>query len=271
MIKDGERQGSVAILDILGFRGLWGNKPPNEIFLQMTKYKDLLIKFKQKIDQGDMAFGKLLSQMNFHTFSDTIIITLEIEKEESLLKSIPLMGTIVGNLYADVLADKLLLRGAISIGSFYTNQDTLIGPSIDDCAEWYDKANWSGVQLTPKTFYAFRKLLKLKDRPVSSPMIFQPYRIPMKDGTSLDCSAINLAFYFFLTQCQTKEINVDELKDQEVIDNMLFACEELKESFYSTFLTNPTIQNKEAIKFQNTIDFIDHCIKRIKNNTLFEW
>ncbi|MCL5957975.1 MAG: hypothetical protein M1358_01445, partial [Chloroflexi bacterium] len=133
-------------------------------------------------------FDKPTERMKHTALSDTVILT------------IPCGDHDVGNgLLADAVAYSLVdpfveamhqgfyLRGAVSVGNFHQSEALLIGPAVDEAAEWYEKADWIGVSAAPSLGFGLEILFgpDQPDVPVLDPeqrswRPFVKYKIPTK-------------------------------------------------------------------------------------------
>lgn len=101
---------------------------------------------------------------------------------------------VVGPYVAESLTKGVLLRGAISVGRWAEYKGLVAGPAVDDAAEWCDKADWSGVLLTPSTGYALAALEEETKHQFSD---FTSWKVPFQDrklssgATSLELSVVD--------------------------------------------------------------------------------
>src|SRR5881628_2187217 len=96
------------------------------------------------------------------TFNDTVLIILRTGAKEPTLRNISSFFTILRKFFVDSLAHQILFRGAISIGTYYVNDDTniVMGQAVTDAAAWYDKADWIGVHATPRATLLIQRHLE---------------------------------------------------------------------------------------------------------------
>ncbi len=69
----------VVLLDALGVKGIWKSKDPKEV---LSKWRDLKIAFESRCEFLSLELNKrqIDDRVSFTAFSDTIIITLPIQK-----------------------------------------------------------------------------------------------------------------------------------------------------------------------------------------------
>lgn len=113
--------------------------------------------------------------------SDTLLVTAW--GPESPEKYLPTVASYLRAIFGTALEGGLLLRGVISIGEWVEfdppspDNVLLVGDAIDDAAEWYDKADWMGVALTPRAGFGWESTHPNSTR--SNPIV--EYPVPLKD------------------------------------------------------------------------------------------
>jgi hypothetical protein len=166
------KHGIIAFLDALGVKGIWARSKPEDV---IKAWSDTLAIFKLAIEK----VTDVSPREKFHilAFSDTIIILLETEKDA--ISSLPLMAEILLVPFNTALIDGIFFRGAVSIGEFEFSESMIIGPAVDEVAEWYTIAEWIGISLCPSASFGVSRLLE-QGADVSK--WFVKYDIPMKSG-----------------------------------------------------------------------------------------
>lgn len=124
----------VAFLDILGFSNYV--KKDNVSFCDVNKIYEIFneIKIKNsKVSQGPAFTTNQMSKLKFNSISDTIVISIPKSEERALEILVFAVSTMIFNI---LLECKLLLRGAISEGDFFSDNNTncLFGPALIDAA-----------------------------------------------------------------------------------------------------------------------------------------
>jgi hypothetical protein len=162
--------GFVTFMDILGWKGIWLKsdidplKTMNEILDRGKSFRTVLQKdFERKESIEIKAEISLISDTFVITtyMQDTPIdiglrgleIKTEEEKIENKSKEILLHGQIVKSIFLDCIENKLLLRGATSFGEFQHNNNSFVGPAIDEAASWHEMADMVTVFLTPSALH----------------------------------------------------------------------------------------------------------------------
>jgi hypothetical protein len=235
------QNGIVAILDALG----------------TATYEDAEI--KRFIDSRDVVlnllrakaidvFGDIRENMiSVFTFNDTVLIVLNTGDQPPRLSQISDFFTVMRKFLVDSLANHILFRGAIAIGTFYISNEAniVMGKAVTDAASWYDKADWIGLHATPRASLVIQRLLEHNERTKRNVML--NYEVPLKTGKTIKAKAVNWPKVFFvpsLSPCSSDE-----------------AREKLLE-----FLTTHQIPFGTENKFQNTLDFFDEAVKKIKRD-----
>lgn len=203
--------GAVVILDALGTKGIWLRETPEKAVKTLGGIGKA---FSEGVGQLQSAPGDLygraarLNHINkqsiewkCRTVSDTVVATVRTDGNlGTLLLYVALeLAPLVGIGFEAMHP----YRGAVSVGDFYEYSTALIGPAVDEAAEWHDQADWAGVILTPSASSALVKRglkLKLQKGPA-----FLRTAIPLKGGPidgfalnwPLDCvsrNAVEVAF-----------------------------------------------------------------------------
>jgi hypothetical protein len=180
-----KRLGVVALLDALGTKGVWQRVDPRLVIQAWHRTLNTLEQSSSSVNSRvTRARGRQVSRIM--AFSDTILVTLcGAEQVEEL---IPLMGLVLVPTFISALQSNILLRGAISIGEFHQSEHVLVGPAVDDAANWYNVHDWAGVVLTPNASYTLDRLV-LKQKSNLEKMetldhLYVRYAPPLRKGNS---------------------------------------------------------------------------------------
>jgi hypothetical protein len=234
--------GIVAILDALGAAS-FGDA---EIKRFIDSRQVVLQLLNQKAED---VFGEIREPMiTTFTFNDTILIVLRTGDQEPRLKQISDFFTIMRKFLVDSLANRILFRGSIAIGSFYANDETntVMGPVVTDAAAWYDKAEWIGAHATPRSTLVIQRWLEHNDKTRAHVML--DYDVPLKGGTVVRTKAVNWPKVFFIDTISPCEGRIEP-----------------KEKLLE-FLTQHQVPWGTESKFYNTVAFFDHAAKQIKKS-----
>ena len=100
----------------------------------------------------------------------------------------------------------ILFRGSISIGEYYYSSEMVLGPAIDDAAEWHAFADWAGISLTPGASFGCDLLLEKKWTEEKLHRFLIPHEIPFNDGKKRLHYAVNWPEIYFIS----KNLEMDE-------------------------------------------------------------
>lgn len=141
------KEGAVAMIDALGFRGIWDRWPPADILANMHALKDRLENDLREIaTQPDMQFDATF-------LSDTIVLGLALPS--SVPNHAALSAIYVGDIVARILAwsarssTPLAYRGAIACGQYEISSHFIMGRAIDEAATYHESAEAAIVWLLP--------------------------------------------------------------------------------------------------------------------------
>src|SRR5688572_845853 len=127
-------QGIVAVLDALGA----ADYSDDEVQRFMESRQSVIGLLNQKIEDTIGPIRR--DRFDVFTFNDTVVVAYRTATE-------PAPGEIVAffqilrKFLVDSLGKGILLRGAVSIGSFFVDSpnNTIMGQAITDAAAWYNK------------------------------------------------------------------------------------------------------------------------------------
>ena len=224
-----KEQGCVVLLDALGMKGIWQKQDP----------KDVINAWNRVVDSNTSVILKDDSKYNVKTriraFSDTLMITKTGKSIEKIVDSTLLdLVTIIP--YS--MSHGIFFRGCISFGEFYSSEKIIIGPAIDEAAQYYELPQWIGVSATPSFFNLIENSSKFqqKDR-------LTKWDIPLKQGIEKKGWVINWT----------------EAVDSKAVSKHLFKTKN-KISFEQILNTQLQETNdlRASLKIRNTIEFLRH-------------
>jgi len=180
--------GLVAILDALGAK----NYSEQEIFRFLDSRNIVLEKLNERARAGKID----KSRLQVFTFGDTIVIVYRAIQDDNY-KDLGDFGLRMRAFMMHSLTNQILFRGAISLGRLYVDDttNTVMGEAVSDAADWYDKADWIGLQTTPHaSLYIEAKLHRTGKRLEN---VFVDHDVPLKRGGHVRVKAVNWpkAFY----------------------------------------------------------------------------
>lgn len=172
------RDGAVAMLDILGWKGIWQRMPAAEA-IDALQYIEKSVRHVWSLMQDDpkvVGHHRFnLVDLHVQTISDTVVIHAEGKPHPVIELVAGCCATAIG---AGLLRG-LLIRGAISYGPYSSTEAIFVGPAVDEVASWYDQVEIVGACFTPQAENtALRRALDLKNvaRRTKVPVKGQPAR-----------------------------------------------------------------------------------------------
>lgn len=147
--------GAVTLLDFLGWKGVWMNDYKQQLQSAQLNYNSLqklgaLIKtIKKECDAQCKKYG---TSLKFISISDTLALFSPCrsrDDDEENYNILKLHAELCSRVM-DISADSgFALRGAITIGEYAYLDNVIVGPGVDECASWYEQADWLGVIFAP--------------------------------------------------------------------------------------------------------------------------
>ncbi len=172
------QEGVVVFLDALGVKGIWARAEPENV---INSWEEVLRRLNESIRKspkiGSVGDRAECLDYNIAAFSDTVIITLKCLDDPAA--HVPLVAKIVSDAFFFALVKGIYFRGVIAIGKFYQSNTLVIGPAIDEAAEWYTQPEWMGVSTAPSASFG---LSRLEDQKADISKWFVKYDIPSKTG-----------------------------------------------------------------------------------------
>jgi hypothetical protein len=172
------QDGVVVFLDALGVKGIWARAEPESV---INSWEGVLKRLNESIKKSPKtgSVGDKPEALNYNiaAFSDTVIITLKCTDDPAA--HVPLVAKIVSDAFFFALVKGIYFRGVIAIGKFYQSNTLVIGPAIDEAAEWYTQPEWMGVSTAPSASFG---LSRLEDQKADISKWFVKYDIPSKVG-----------------------------------------------------------------------------------------
>lgn len=144
--------GAITFLDFLGWKGIWMNDYKNQVQSHKSEIFNCtslqtLAKLIQTIEEIYQNENK---EITFISISDTIVLFLPCNNNDNDNYNALKCHANVCNKILDLSAETgFALRGAITIGDYSHFKNIIVGPGVDECASWYEKANWLGVIFAP--------------------------------------------------------------------------------------------------------------------------
>ena len=251
-IKNGaviSQKGIVVFLDAVGTKTVWNRNDPAEYIKSWENVVEAFRKEEKSYKKLPEYIKKYLDlgNLNIRAFSDTIILSLSrsvdtFKKNTSYPFDLNIAIILIAPLYKAIIKEGIYLRGVISFGEFYITNSIIIGPAVEEAAEWYEKSEWFGVSTTPSATYGLKLM---NEHPNFSDKFFINYDVPMKNNQQLNSYAVlwpnGYPAFAFQPQNKRKKIFKGSRK-------------KLLESFSSSGL----IGVSSELKYKNTLAFFDY-------------
>jgi hypothetical protein len=235
------QEGVVVFLDALGVKGIWARAEPENV---ISSWQGVLKRLYESIEKspkaGSVGDKAECLDYNIVAFSDTVIITLKCTDDPAA--HVPLVAKIVSDPFFFALLKGIYFRGVIAIGKFYQSETLVIGPAIDEAAEWYTQPEWMGVSTAPSASFG---LSRLEDQKANVSKWFVKYDIPAKGGLQKDEWALAWPR--------------EALKESIVSDKHLTPRGLILDAF-----ANRPISVSAASKYKNTLAFFDYVMQQEK-------
>lgn len=174
-------EGIIVLLDALGARNLTIDDCRKYLkFIEQTR------KSAKKLS------SKEIRMPDIRTFGDSVLLSWEIRKKDDpcLVFDEAIITTIT--FLALGYEQNFPLRGAMSHGSFERRNSAILGPAVNDAAQWHDRAEWVGCLTTPSLNYWLEHLCLLsseQQKQVHYKFLYK-YDVPIKDSKHLRTWAI---------------------------------------------------------------------------------
>jgi hypothetical protein len=221
------QRGAVALIDALGFRGIWG-RDPRKPSLQAF---DTLKAVQAAVAAEILALGPLMKPARFPTsvrhlvkaptitarfLSDTVVIAASVEprkraprqKHENAAMASSGLDLVARNAAVDgfmryavcrcvcvalraaaLAAKPIAYRGAVSVGYFAIDENFILGPAVDEAAGLMEVADGALVWLAPSA-ERLKHIIWLKSGVRWSDLIIRA-DVPLSDGRMVHMNVIN--------------------------------------------------------------------------------
>jgi len=180
------KEGAVAMIDALGFRGIWGRCAPEEVIANMSN-----LKMKLESDLRDISTQPIM-QFDATFLSDTIVLGLSLP--DSVGSNRDALSVIyVTDILTRILAwsarssTPLAYRGAVAYGEYEIQPHFIVGKAIDEAASYYELAQAAVVWLLPQA----RDIVANQLRGLPSNTHLVRFEVPLKAGDSFDSYTVS--------------------------------------------------------------------------------
>jgi hypothetical protein len=160
------QEGAFVLIDCLGFKGIWNRTDPA---LLLQKFSQLGPSIQTKLDvlERIFQFGEDAPlRIHHRLLSDTVAISLQLKGQEDreytdndrcmLVFSACLITPVVMQLFLEG-EPHLVFRGCITYGQHFIENNFIVGPAIDEAAEYMNLAEGAFVWLHPSAATWHRK------------------------------------------------------------------------------------------------------------------
>jgi hypothetical protein len=158
-----EKYGLIAILDALGTKNLNADEIHKFLenhFMVLSLFKDSFCDIAKEVNKAETGFT-IVSEPEFHTFQDTLIIALEIGKKEEFINYLLYFLYLIQFYVAASFINHIMFRGAISYGPYFKYQDRFyFGEAINNAAQFAEKPDFIGVICEPRLSNFFDHLVE---------------------------------------------------------------------------------------------------------------
>jgi len=157
------RDGAVAVIDALGFKGIWNRVPDPRVVIAKLEELRHTVEFFEHPRLGPDG-NEYPAPVRSRFFSDGIVITATVEDVRPV-RQITTLGEAVDAVARAALltivagagrapttygeTPPLLYRGCIAAGKILAKGDFFVGSAIDEAAEWSQKADAAIIWLLP--------------------------------------------------------------------------------------------------------------------------
>ena len=164
----GMRTGAVAMLDALGFRGIWSRCDWKHLISALLSIKQAALADGESLSNG----LKIPFDLDMRFFSDTIFIAASVPEpiidlsraESTAILSEFALAAVSSMAQLSVfraLAIPVAYRGCITVGEFEVAENFVIGPAVDAVAQWERDADGAFVWFLPEALHCFDSALQI--------------------------------------------------------------------------------------------------------------
>lgn len=185
------KRGAVAVLDALGFKGIWKRYDPARV-LASLKLSSVAAQGQTNFLNKMFAEEKMRVKADIVAFSDTVFLIATADDEGGPLEGVDdLMavtavcgGAATLSLFAALMDPPILYRGAVTVGAFASIERTfLVGQAIDDAASLEKEPEGAIIMVDPSA-------IPRPPLPRAS-FVIKDYDVPIKGGRVLTTDVVN--------------------------------------------------------------------------------
>lgn len=165
------KNGAFAMIDCLGFKGIWERVDPEILLAKLRKIKETVEADTNNEEEVRQAFGERVirdkdTELAVSFLSDTVIIGLHCPEYKDgvpiavqdawLVDTLCIILTRVLDLFIEE-EPPLVMRGCVTFGEFIVEDPFIVGPAVDRAAELMNIANGGFVWLDETAGEVFSK------------------------------------------------------------------------------------------------------------------
>lgn len=242
------KEGAFAIIDCLGFKGVW-NKYENELDQLIKQLSAISRNAEQSVLDHIYPPGVPADDIQYdvkvRVLSDTVAISYTSISGINIPKyQLVSMTNAIKHIMDSFIKElpHLPFRGCITYGQHVIEENFLVGPAVNEAAEYHEKAQGSFVWLLPSASAVvdeFFESMSIQSGEYGKVMrqrlnlICPEYPVPMKDGQHLTTRVVSPLY-------QKQDAEIDELIE-----------------LYSKAMSGGNLD--VWIKREQTLKFLDHC------------
>ena len=151
-------KGAILVADALGVKGIWARINPS---LVVESWRSVIDSVEAAAKERELDFTNSVKQWRIEhsyqgytlqAFSDTLIAAV---RDTSRPSALWWLTSIAHRAFVTALARGIYFRGVISLGEFFGSpkDKLLIGPAVDEAAEWANKPDWIGISTAPSALF----------------------------------------------------------------------------------------------------------------------
>lgn len=173
-IANHSKKGAIVFLDFLGWKGIWlgdykksalGGTSPKFDYHSLDELNTLLQEIEKRFSEKSANWDKSKPlDTKFISISDTIAMFTSCDDDSKWNELLELQSTICGDILDMAAGSRFALRGAITVGEYATLNNIMVGPGVDECASWYEQANWLGVIFAPSAQFVIDQAKEAKEQ-----------------------------------------------------------------------------------------------------------
>jgi hypothetical protein len=154
------KEGALVLADCLGFKGIWNRVDPEKLIDRLKAIEaEAVSRVMPKYSSSMLSFGAI--RFHLRLLSDTVVLSIQYdaaayakgeepdERQKNLLVSVACeSAAVLANMFIDNDIP-LALRGCVSFGPHICEGNFLVGPAIDQAAEYMNEPEGAFIWALP--------------------------------------------------------------------------------------------------------------------------